>query len=203
MSFEHRHEDNSSCKKFSGVSPNLNSKCWTYWLSCNVLYPGNTPLDFHWLAVNSVQSSVFWWTVETTPNFAPMLCLIEGSRVSHQDTIQKLKRRRHLCAEDWWLFLHQSKTNISMNDSFNQLFPILRSHLARTPISTICRTFVSLWGPFYSWWNATCLSNSFPWIPLIPMSQTWTLPISTKNVFSPFSVTFEILFVFFALDHLP
>ena len=33
--------------KFSGVSPSLNSKHLTSSLSCNVLNPGNFPLEFH------------------------------------------------------------------------------------------------------------------------------------------------------------
>ena len=40
---------------------------------------------------------------------------IGGSRVSYQDTTQNLKRRTPLCFEDWWFFLHQPKTSISMN----------------------------------------------------------------------------------------
>ena len=108
--------------------------------------------------------------------------LIAGSLKSYQDTIQNPKRRRPLCVEDWWLVHHQSKTNTSMNNLPNQLFSLHRSHLDRTPISKICRTVVSLWSLLYSWWNAHCLSNSFPWIPLIPMLQKWTFPIS-QNVF--------------------
>ena len=37
-----------------------------------------------------------------------------------------------------------------------------------------------------SWWNANCLSNSFPWTSLIPMLQTWTFSFfffSSQNVF--------------------
>ena len=44
--------------KFSGVSSNLNSKLLTS-LSCNVLYPGKIiPVEFHWLAVDSIKVSV-------------------------------------------------------------------------------------------------------------------------------------------------
>ena len=44
--------------KFSGVSPNLNNKLLTSSLSCNVLSWENIPLEFHWLAVDSVKVSV-------------------------------------------------------------------------------------------------------------------------------------------------
>ena len=52
----------------------------------------------------------FW----TTPICVPMHRLIEGSRVSYQDTIQNLKRRRTLCGRNWWLVHLQSKANTSM-----------------------------------------------------------------------------------------
>ena len=169
--------------KFSGVSPNLDSKSWSLWLSCNVVQPGKIfPLEFNWLTINSVQVSVFWWTFRTTPIFLPMQCLIECSRSSYQDTIQNLKRRRFLCVEDWWFVHHHLKINVPMKSFPNQLFSLLRAHLVRTPTSQICRTFVSLWDLLYSWWNADCLSDSFPWVTLIPMLQTWTFSIS-QNVF--------------------
>ena len=44
--------------KFSVVSSNLNSKRLTSSLSCNVLKPGKIPLEFLWLAVDSVKVSV-------------------------------------------------------------------------------------------------------------------------------------------------
>ena len=53
------------------------------------------------------------------------------------------------------------------------------------------------------WWIANCLSNSFPWIQLIPMLQTWTFSIS-QNVFRRFlQHSSKIVFVFCALDHSP
>ena len=88
-----------------------------------------------------------------------------------------------------------------MNDFPNQLFPFQRSHLVKTPILQICRTFVSLWGLLYSWWNANCLSNSFPWIPLIPMLQTWTFSISQNVIRRFLEISSKIVFVFSALDH--
>ena len=52
-----------------------------------------------------------------------------------------------------------------------------------------------------SQWIDNCPSNSFPWIQLIPLLQSWTF--SKSDNVSPSSVTFEIRSVFFALDHSP
>ena len=107
--------------KFSGVSSNLNSNSWTSWLSCNVLNPGKI---FHSNSIGwpSILSKVLYsWDVLNHSNLVPMHRLIGGYRVSYQDTIQNLKIRRPLCAEDWWLVHHQSKTNTSMNNFPNQL----------------------------------------------------------------------------------
>ena len=172
--------------KFSGVSFNLNSNSWTSWLSCNVVNPVKI---FHSNSIGSpsILSKALYSGVllKTAPNFASMLCLTEGSRVFYQDTIQNLKRRRPLCAEDWWLVQHQSKTILPWRIFPINCFSLQRSHLVRTPISEVCGTFVSLWGLSYSWWNANCLSNSFPWIPLIPIVQSWTF-LKSHNVFRRF-----------------
>ena len=61
--------------------------------------------------------------------------------------VQNLKRRRLSCAEDWWFFHHQLMTDISMNDSPNQLIPILRSLWVQTNLaemSNICFDVSSL-----------------------------------------------------------
>ena len=146
--------------KFSGVSLNLNSKCLTSWLSYNVL---NLVKICHSNSRRRFCPSVCnFEEILTILICLPMHRLIGDSRRSYQDTIQNLKRRRPLCAENWWLFHHLSKTNISMNDFPNQLFPLLRSHLVQTPILQICRTFVSMWGLLYSWWNDKCPSCFLP-----------------------------------------
>ena len=61
---EHRHEDNPFCEFF-----------WCYTQSRQLLLDfvaelqcgeswEDIPLEFHWLTINSVQSSAFWWTFE-------------------------------------------------------------------------------------------------------------------------------------------
>ena len=52
----------------------------------------------------------FW----TTPIFVPKQNLIVCSRSSFQRIIQNLKIRRPLCARDWRLVHHQSKSNTSI-----------------------------------------------------------------------------------------
>ena len=75
-----------------------------------------------------------------------------------------------LCARDWWLVHHQTKTNTSMKSLPRLLFSLHRSHLiVRISIFQICRTSVSLWDFLYFWWNANCLSNSSPWIQVLAM----------------------------------
>ena len=81
-------------------------------------------LEFHRLIVDSVKVSVFWsWFEPSHPNLSclPMHRSIGACRVSYQDTIQNPKRRTPSCVEDWWFFLHQSKTTISIDDFPNQL----------------------------------------------------------------------------------
>ena len=130
--------------------------------------------------------------------------LIVGSRSSFQDTVQNLKMRRLLCAEDWWLVHHQSKTNTSMKSLPSSLFSLHRSHLiVRIPISQICRTSVSLWDLLYFWWNANCLSNSSPWIQMLAMYKRSTFPISQNVVRCLLLHLSRIVFAFFALDHTP
>ena len=86
--------------KFSGVSPNFNSKLLTSSLSCNVLNPGKI---FHSKSIGSPSIlSKFLYLGEdfNHPNLSSHASFDWGSRVSYQDTIQNLKRRRPLCVED-------------------------------------------------------------------------------------------------------
>ena len=118
--------------KFSGVSPNLNSKTFALFAELHSIESWeNIPFEFHWLT-----HAVFDWV----------------SRESYQDTIQNLKRRRPSCAEDWWLVHHRSKTNTSMKSFPNQLFSLHRSHLVRSPILEICQTSVSMWDCSLYFW---------------------------------------------------
>ena len=142
----------------------------------------------------------FW----TTSTCLLMHNLIVGSRSSFQGLIQNLKICRLLCAEDWWLVHHQSKTNTSMKSVPSQLSSLDRSHLiVQTPIFQICRTSVSLWDLFNSWWNANCLSNSSPWIQMLAMLKTCTFLISQNALHCLLFHPLRIVFVFFAPDHSP
>ena len=82
-----------------------------------------------------------------------------------------------------------------MNVFLNQLFPIQRSHLARTPILYICRTFVWVWDLSCSQWIVNCSGISFPWLLLIPLLQPCTFTKSW-NVFvhSPSHLKFFCFF---------
>ena len=183
--------------KFSGVSPNLNSKCLTSWLSCNVLNPGKI---FHPNSSKFLYSAVLL----NHPNLSSHALLDWGfSRILPRHNTDS-EKDVDLCALKTGGFLHhQSKTNTSVIGFPNRLFPLQKSHLVRTPILQICRTFVSVWDLLCSWWNANCLSNSFPWIQMIPTLKTWTFPVS-RNVFHRLlQHSSKIVFVFSALDHSP
>ena len=65
-----------------------------------------------------------------------------------------------------------------MKNFHNHLYSFHTFHLVWTPISRICRTFISMRSLLYSWWNGNCQSNSFPWILPVPLLQTWTFSIS-------------------------
>ena len=85
--------------KFSGDSPNLNSKLLTSSLNCNVLNPGKystrSPSAHHRFC-----QSFCILKILTIPIFVPMHRSIEGFRKSSQSTTQNPKRRRPLCVED-------------------------------------------------------------------------------------------------------
>ena len=65
-----------------------------------------------------------------------------------------------------------------------------------------CRTSVSKWDySLYFWWNVIFLSNSFPWIQMLPMLKTCTFPI-LKNVCCSLALhLLKIGPISFALDH--
>ena len=107
--------------KFSGVSTaNICFRHWaaTWWIleRCST----QIPLAHHQFCRRFCIPTNFW----TTRIFFPMQNLIEGSRSFYKGTVQNLIIRRPLCAEDWRLFYHQSKTNTSVNYFPNQLFSL-------------------------------------------------------------------------------
>ena len=84
----------------SGVSSNLYSKRFDFFTELQRIESWeNIPLQFHWLAVDSVKFS-FLKKISTIPTFAPMHREIQGFRKSSQSTTQNPKRRRPLCVED-------------------------------------------------------------------------------------------------------
>ena len=78
---EHRDEDDPFCKILWCFTLNLNSNSWIFVAE---LQSGESwediPLEFNWLTINSVQSSVLWWTFEPRQSCLPMSYMIEGSR---------------------------------------------------------------------------------------------------------------------------
>ena len=66
----------------------------------------NIPLEFHWLAVNSVQVSVFLRCFEPLQSLFPYNVWL-GVLVYLTQKIQNMEIRRPSCAEDWWLVHHQ------------------------------------------------------------------------------------------------
>ena len=107
--------------KYSGVSTaNICLRHWaaTWWILAR--YSTQIPLAHHQFCRRFCIPTNFW----TTRIFFPMQNLIEGSRSFYKGTVQNLIIRRPLCAEDWRLSYHQSKTNTSVNYFPNQLFSL-------------------------------------------------------------------------------
>ena len=155
--------------KFSGVTLNLDCNSWTLWQSCNVVNPGKT---FHWLTINCVQSSVFWWTFEQRQLVFPHRIWMLVSDSPFQDMTQNLKIRKPSRARDWWLLHHWPKMIVSM-----------KSLIVRLSTFQICQTSVSWWDPFlYFGLNVNFLRNSSPWIQMLPMLKTKTFPKKKKFV---------------------
>ena len=172
--------------KFLGVSPNFHSHVLIFSLSSNVLNLGKI---FHSNSSGSLSNlSKFLSTgdVFTIPICLPMHRSIGSSRRSYQDTTQNLKRRRPFVR--WRLMTLSSPIkDIYFNEWFSQ--PIVSNpeiSLFRHLNLLICRTFVSVWDLSYLWRNVDCSGNSFPWILLNPMVQTWTFTISQNVFFSIF-----------------
>ena len=93
-----------------------------------------------------------------------MQCLIEGSRVSYQGTVQNLKRRGPLCAEDWWLFHHKSNTRIFFQTNcFHSIDLTLFTHQFRWCVEHLfhCEIFCILDGMPIVW---VILSNEYRWL---------------------------------------
>ena len=159
--------------KFSGSSPILLNRSLILPKSCKVFNPWKI---FHSNSIGSpsiLSVSVIWRRFLTIPIFCSHASFDWWVfRESYQDTIQKLKKTWTFSfAENWWFFRHQLMTDISMHDFPNQSFPNLRSHLVLSLISQTCRTFASVWDQTCSQWVDNCSSNSFSWIPLIPLLQ--------------------------------
>ena len=90
---------------------------------------------------------------------------------------------RPLHARNWRLLHHWPQIIVSLKNLPNQLESLQKSHLI-VLLSTfqISRTSASTWDSvLYFWYNVNFLSNSFPWIQMLPMSKTWTFN-TLKNV---------------------
>ena len=151
--------------KFSGVSFNLKCNSLTSWLSCNVLNPRkNIPLEFHWLAVNSVQVSVFLRCVEPLHSLFPCSVWLGVSRVSYQDTTQNLKKTQ--------AFVRWRLMTCSIKDKYfhEEFFPINWFHsidliLFRTQnFADMSKHLFHCEIFLYSWWKC-----QFVWV-ILPMN---------------------------------
>ena len=132
-------------------------------------YSTRIPLAYHQLCPMLCIVMNFW----TTSTCPPRQYSIVGSRSSFLNITQNLKIRKSLRARDWWLLQHQSEINVSM-ENFPADLRLPKSHLI-VPKSTfkISRTSaVKVIFSRYFWWNANCLSDSVPWIQMLPLSKT-------------------------------
>ena len=163
---EHRHEDNPSCEIFwfyahirqelLDFDPELQlSESWE-----------NSPLEFHRLTINCVQSSVWWWNSWTKSTCPPRQYWMLGSDSPFQDITQS--------EIDWWLLHHWPKINVSMKNLPSWFESLQKSHLIiRLSTFQICQTPVSKWDcSLCFWWNVNFLSISFTWIQMLPMLKT-------------------------------
>ena len=156
--------------KFSGVSPNLNSKLLTSWLSCKLLNPGKI---FHSNSIcsPSILSKVLHSGDDLNHSklLFPCIVWLGGSRRSYQVTIRIWKDVdfRALKIDNtfitnqrqvfpWMIFptfcLHSRDLIM-----FRHLFCRYVEHLFQ------CEVFCIRYGVTY------CSGNSFPWMLLIPL----------------------------------
>ena len=153
--------------KFSGVSSNLNSKRLTSSLSCNVLNPGEDIL-----AVDSVKVSVFRRWFEPSQSILP--CIV---RLGVLVYLTKTKYRIRKDVDLRVLKIHNSFVTNQWQVSPWMIFPPTNCFQSRDLIllrhqsCRLCRTFVWVWDLLCLRWTDNCFGNSFPWIPLIPLSQ--------------------------------
>ena len=180
--------------KFSGVSPIFNSKHFTSWLSRNVMYSGD---NFQSKSISSpsfLSKSLYSWDILNHPNYGSH-AMSDWAFSCISPNKHNLKRRSLLCAEDWWLVHHQSKTNASMSNLPDLLFSLQRSYLVQTPISQISNICFIV---------RSCVFDGMPIIWVVLPMKTVDSNLHITKCFSSFSVTFfEDRLCFFALDHSP
>ena len=175
-------------------SPIFNMNSWTLLQSRKVVNPGKystqLPLALHQLCPKFciVMNS---WTKST---FFPSRIWCLGSDSSFQGTTQNPKMHKPSRARDWWLLHHWPKINVSMKNSLIVRLSTFRyaEHLFQ------CEIF-----PCFFLRNVKFLSNSFPWIQMLPMLKTWLFP-KLKNVC--YCLVLHFLKngpIYFALDHSP
>ena len=159
--------------KSSGVSFHLDSNSCTLWQSCNVVNPGKI---FHSNSIGSpsIVSKVLHCGELLNHVHLSSHNLIVGSGSSYQGITQNLKIRKPLRARDWRLLHHQPKINTSMkNLPVNCIHSIDLVWLFGYQLfRNVEHLFHCEIVPLYFWWNVNCLSNSFPWIQMLPMSKT-------------------------------
>ena len=187
--------------RFSGVSPDLNRKLLTFWLSCKRI---ESREQFHSNSIGSpsMLSKVLYsgWTLEPLQSFSP--CDVWSRVLVHLSKTQyRIWKYVNLCALkiDDFLITNQRQIlqwRISPINCFHSIDLILFGYQFLRYVEHLfhCEIFCVLDGMPIVW---IFLS---PWKQMIAMLKTWTFLIS-QNVFRCLrSHPLKIVLAFFALD---
>ena len=102
-----------------------------------------------------------WRSIQS---FSSKLRWIRDVEEPFRGTTQNPRRHRLLCVGDWWLFHHQSVTDVSKNPFPTEFCPDHEFRPGYSPTERWHRTFASTWDLHDSWRDFEQLRNSFQWM---------------------------------------
>ena len=147
-------------------SPILVMNSWTLLMSCNVVNPGKI---FHSNSIGSpsTMSKVLYCGESLKQLF------FSSQAVFHVGFWFTVPRQKPEHAIDWWLH-HWPKIVDSTKNLPTWSETLQKSHvIVRLSTFQICQTSVSKWDRFLFFFEMKIfVSNSFPWIQMLPMSKT-------------------------------
>ena len=110
-----------------------------------------------------------------------------------RSTTQNRRIHRFLCFEDWWLFHHQSVTDVSKNSFPNEFCPNHGFPPGHWSTARWHRTSASTWDLQNCWWIFWIVEKVFPMNIAAFIVAIMNIP-HIIECSSPDSATFEILF---------